>query len=67
MIDKDGDEYELICDHCEDSVDGFDEFGEAVRYKKIKKWKAVKTKTQGWVDLCPRCATPENITEYRNR
>jgi hypothetical protein len=68
MIDKDGDEYELICDHCErTTMIKFDSFDEAVRYKMMKKWKPVKTKTQGWVDLCPRCATSENIEEYRNK
>jgi hypothetical protein len=68
MTEKADGEYELICDHCGKTAKiGFDTFDEAVRYKRIKKWKPVKTKTQGWVDLCPGCATPENIEEYRNR
>jgi hypothetical protein len=67
MIERSGDEYELICDHCERSKTGFDTFDEAVRHRKIKKWNPVKTKSQGWVDLCPRCATPENIAEYRDK
>jgi hypothetical protein len=67
VIDKDGDEYELICDHCGMSKKGFDTFNEAVQYKKIKKWRAVKTETQGWVDLCPECVTPGNIAGYREK
>jgi hypothetical protein len=68
MIERNGDEYELICDHCEKTpMVGFDTFDEAVRYKQMKHWKPVKTKTQGWVDLCPQCATPEIISEYRKK
>jgi hypothetical protein len=45
----------------------FEKFDEAVRYKTEKRWKPIKTKMQGWVDLCPKCATPENIAEYRSK
>jgi hypothetical protein len=67
MIQRNGDEYELTCDHCEKSLDGFDRFNHAVQYKKEYGWKSVKTKTLGWVELCPQCATPETIEEYRGR
>jgi hypothetical protein len=67
MIDRNGDEYELICDHCEDSADGFDEFDEAVRYKKKNGWKSVKSDSGTWYELCPDCLTPEVISEYQTK
>jgi hypothetical protein len=66
MIERNGNEYELICDHCEKSVDGFDEFSEAVQYKKVKGWKSVKG-VSGWYELCRECSTPEIIREYRGK
>jgi hypothetical protein len=67
MIERNGDEYELICDHCEDYVDGFDEFDEAVRHKKNNGWKSVKSDSGDWYELCPDCSTPEIISEYREK
>jgi hypothetical protein len=68
MIDRNGDGFELICDHCNRTpMVEFDSFEEVVRYKIAKRWKPIKTKTQGWVDLCPKCAIPEKIAEYRNK
>jgi hypothetical protein len=67
MIERSGDEFELICDHCEDSVDGFDGFYEAVQYKKDNDWKSVKSDSGEWYELCPDCSTPEIIREYRKK
>jgi hypothetical protein len=68
MIERNGDDFELICDHCgKTPMIGFDTFDEAVGYKARKRWTSVKTKTRGWVDLCPLCATPEIIREYREK
>lgn len=55
MIEKtDNNEYELICDICGDSVVGFDNFSEAVGYKKQEGWKSQKV-ADGWEDACPNC------------
>jgi hypothetical protein len=67
MIERNDDEYELICDHCEDFVDGFDEFNDAVRYKKEYSWKSVKGAHGEWYELCPECSTPEIIKKYREK
>jgi hypothetical protein len=67
MIERFGDEFELICDHCEDSVDGFDEFADAVQHKKDNGWKSVKGDSGSWYELCPDCSTPEIIKEYRRK
>jgi hypothetical protein len=67
MIERSGDEFELICDCCEDSVDGFEEFGEAVQYKKDNGWKSVKGASGIWYELCPDCSTLEIIQEYRKK
>ena len=70
MIEKTGwgtfEEFVLICDHCEDSVEGFKEFDEAVDYKK-KHWKSVKSESGDWYELCPDCSTSELISEYKNK
>jgi hypothetical protein len=34
--------FELICDHCEDSIDGFDEFDDAVKHKMTNGWNLLK-------------------------
>jgi hypothetical protein len=67
MIDRNSDEYELICDHCEDSVGGFDEFDESVQYKKNNGWKSIKGDSGTWYELCPDCSTSEIIREYRDK
>jgi hypothetical protein len=67
MIERSGDWHELICDHCEESVDGFDEFADAVQHKKDYGWKSVKGKSGEWHELCPECSTPEIIREYREK
>ena len=67
MIERNGGEFELICDHCEDSVDGFDEFDDAVQYKKNNGWKNIKSDSGQWFELCPVCSTPEIVKEYRKK
>jgi hypothetical protein len=55
MIEKtDNNEYELICDICGDSIVGFDNFSEAVGYKKQEGWKSQKHNGE-WEDVCPNC------------
>jgi serine/threonine protein kinase len=66
-ISVSGGGFELICDHCEDSVDGFDKFADAVQYKKDTGWKSVKGGSGTWYELCPDCSTPEIIREYRGK
>jgi hypothetical protein len=67
MIERSGWQYELICDHCEDSVDGFEEFDDAVKYKKENDWKSVKSSRGTWYELCPECSTREIMDEYSER
>jgi hypothetical protein len=67
VIERNGDGFEPICDHCEDSVDGFDEFDEAAQYKKDNGWKSVKGASGIWYELCPDCSTPEIIRGYRKK
>jgi len=66
MIEREGWNYRLICDNCEDYKDSFDDFEEAVEYKKKKGWKSVKGRTH-WFEFCPKCSTPENISKYRRK
>lgn len=50
--------YQLECDICgEDSGETFDDFYEAVGWKKDKSngWTSQKTK-DGWEDVCPECS-----------
>ena len=75
MIQKNADGlYDLVCDNCEDTqaeIDGdasFDEFDEAVEYKKEHKdrWKTVKDKNkpgpkEGWADLCYVCFADQEV------
>jgi hypothetical protein len=66
MIEREGWNFRLICDHCEDYKDGFEEFEDAVSYKKRNGWKSVRGRT-GWFEFCPRCSTPEIMSEYRDK
>lgn len=55
MIDKQSGRYHLICDICgEEAEEGFDDFYEAVEYKKTEGWKSQKRNGQ-WEDVCPDC------------
>ena len=54
MIEKQGSGYELQCDYCSNYVDDFDDFQEAVDYKKANGWKSVNINGE-WTDKCPDC------------
>jgi len=55
MIDKQRGRYHLVCDICgEEAEEGFDDFYEAVEYKKTEGWKSQKRNGQ-WEDVCPDC------------
>ena len=45
--------YNLICDCCND-IFTFDDFNEAVEYKKDFGWKSEKISNE-WFDYCPDC------------
>lgn len=49
---KDG--YELICDICGDTVEGLDDFDEAVDYKVDNGWVS-EINNDEWEDICPEC------------
>jgi hypothetical protein len=53
-IDKDGKDYLLYCDICFKDPVAFDDFDDAVEYKKAKGWKPRK-EAGGWLDVCPDC------------
>jgi len=75
MIKKNEDGlYDLVCDNCEDTqaeLDqdaSFDEFMEAVEYKKQNRdrWFGVKSRTEkdpkkGWFDLCYVCYNDKDV------
>jgi len=71
MIDKSGwgscEEFTLICDNCEEPVEGFTEFEDAVKHKKENGWTSVKSDSGEWYELCPECSTREIIEEYRRK
>ena len=47
--------YTLTCDICgEEAPRTFDDFHEAVQYKKDEGWKSQKYKGE-WEDVCPEC------------
>ncbi len=54
MIDKQGGAFYLICDICNDVVRNFDDFYDAVQFKKDEGWKSRKIKGE-WCDICPEC------------
>lgn len=54
MIDKDYDSYQLICDICGEVVKEFDDFYDAVDYKKDNGWRSRRV-IGGWEDVCPEC------------
>jgi len=55
MIDKQSGRYHLICDICgEEAEETFDDFYDAVEYKKENGWKSQK-RNSGWEDVCPKC------------
>jgi hypothetical protein len=58
MIDKEHGEFILSCDYCGEEVSGFDDFYDAVQYKKDNGWKSKKIKGE-WNDVCPECQEGE--------
>ena len=59
MIEKSGGQFILYCDICGEESDGaFDDFYEAVDYKKDSGWKSQKHNGQ-WEDVCPECQETE--------
>lgn len=53
--------YTLFCDYCSNSVDDFEDFFEAVNYRKSHNWKSFKNKNDDWMDKCPVCQSGEDI------
>ena len=55
MIDKSCGTFDLSCDICGDvAPESFDEFYDAVDYKKESGWKSRRIKGE-WHDVCPEC------------
>ena len=54
MIDKIKGIYVLICDCCGEEKDTFDNFYDAVEYKKANGWKSQRF-NDVWIDACPEC------------
>jgi len=72
VIERNGWHHDLICDHCEGEnegghVEGFEEFEEAVKYKKTHGWKSIKSSRNNWFEFCPKCSTTEIMNEYRGK
>jgi hypothetical protein len=61
MIRKTDGQYELICDYCEEIANVFDDFLDAVAYKKAYGWRSIKDSGGNWHELCPDCSTEEII------
>ena len=60
MINKSAGFYSVTCDICgEESPEMFDEFHEAVKYKKDMNWKSKINDYGDWVDVCPSCQWEE--------
>lgn len=53
-IQKEINKFILQCDFCSNYIDDFEEFQEAVDYKKANKWKSKNIKGE-WFDQCPDC------------
>ena len=59
MITKNRDNYALSCDICgEEAPQVFDDFYEAVEYKKDRNngWRSRKDEAGAWEDMCPDCS-----------
>lgn len=57
MIDNIGGVYILYCDICiEEAPISFEDFYEAVDYKKDHDWKNQRNSDGSWQDVCPECA-----------
>lgn len=51
MIERVGNKYELQCDYCSNYVDEFEDFQEAVDYKKANNWKSVNIMVNGQINV----------------
>lgn len=57
MIEKTYGAYYLRCDRCGESSAGpFEDFYDAVNFKKTHGWKSEKDENGEWEDVCPDCA-----------
>lgn len=55
-IEKEGFLYCLYCDICGEKADeSFNEFMDAVNYKKREGWRSQKNEYEEWEDVCPEC------------
>jgi len=56
VITREGKPFLLVCDICgDDAGQLFDEFYEAVEYKKSNGWKSQKNAKGEWEDVCSEC------------
>lgn len=59
MIDREYQEYFLVCDICGEEVNGFEDFEDALDYKENEGWESKPGEQldlkYGWVDVCPKC------------
>lgn len=59
MIVKEYGRYKPVCDICGEAADeDFDEFMDAVDYKKQNGWKSQRYEGV-WMDVCPECQEEE--------
>lgn len=56
--------YELECDFCGEVKDSFNDFDDAVYYKKENGWRSVKDKHNNWADKCPDCQQQEAANSF---
>jgi hypothetical protein len=62
VVKADYEDYRLTCDACGEEADEvFEDFNEAVSFKKENGWKSVKDRAGAWHELCPSCATPDVV------
>ena len=54
MIEKIHGEFNLVCDICGNAAEGFEDFEDAVKYKKQHGWKSQRRGGE-WEDVCPEC------------
>lgn len=54
MIERYEYTFDLFCDYCSNFVANFENFREALDYKKANGWKSINVKGE-WTDKCPEC------------
>ena len=58
--------FTLTCDFCGDEAEEqFEEFRDAVDFKKENGWRSVQNRNGEWRDLCPACTSPDVIRRVR--